>query len=310
MIKNFVYLDEEKMYSLSSQVFEGITEYILSESTSESQKSESQKGDIGSGRILGDILKQADRQSEKKFLHDYSYTLFEKKLIDDKKVLELSNENKDVADLCKDKSFIKVVGKAVFNDMKSIQNTLKQFNQIGKALTHVTNFEEISKVKDQLEKSKATIKDRNQKSKLKSQTKALTNINKLAKDSGLYHDQKFLDDLSFLLGYGFQDQLEVQIKIEDTIVSANLKRSCLREEENLMIRKYSRQTEVEFVLFGVITQYQREEAEKELVEKDDFESIKEALINLVAHMTTVETAFTGRLKNEIIIDPIALYTEI
>ena len=72
MIKNFVYLDEEKMYSLSSQIFEGITEYILSESTSESQKSESQKGDIGSGRILGDILKQADRQSEKKFLHDYS----------------------------------------------------------------------------------------------------------------------------------------------------------------------------------------------------------------------------------------------
>ena len=39
-------------------------------------------------------------------------------------------------------------------------------------------------------------------------------------------------------------------------------------------------------------------------------TIKEALINLVAHMTTVETAFTGRLKNEIIIDPIALYTEL
>lgn len=30
-IKSFVYLNESKMYSLSSQLFEGLTEYILSE---------------------------------------------------------------------------------------------------------------------------------------------------------------------------------------------------------------------------------------------------------------------------------------
>lgn len=29
MIKNFIYLDEEKLYSLSSQIFEGVTEYVL-----------------------------------------------------------------------------------------------------------------------------------------------------------------------------------------------------------------------------------------------------------------------------------------
>ena len=28
MIKNITYLDEDKMYSLSSQLFEGVTEYI------------------------------------------------------------------------------------------------------------------------------------------------------------------------------------------------------------------------------------------------------------------------------------------
>lgn len=41
--KEFIYLDEEKMYSLSSQIFEGITEYVLSESASSNNESESQK---------------------------------------------------------------------------------------------------------------------------------------------------------------------------------------------------------------------------------------------------------------------------
>ena len=81
MIKNFIYLDEEKMYSLSSQVFEGITEYVLNEKSTESENIESQKGPVGSGRILGDILRQADKKTEKKFLSDFSYTLFEQKLL-------------------------------------------------------------------------------------------------------------------------------------------------------------------------------------------------------------------------------------
>ena len=81
MIKNFIYLDEEKMYSLSSQLFEGVTEYILNDSTSSTEGSEEQKGPVGSGKILGDILKNSERSTEKKFLNDYSYFIFEKKTI-------------------------------------------------------------------------------------------------------------------------------------------------------------------------------------------------------------------------------------
>ena len=88
-----------------------------------------------------------------------------------------------------------------------------------------------------------------------------------------------------------------------------MNRSFLREPEELVIRKYSRKTEVEFTLFGIITQHQREKIE-ELEEKKDYDSIKEALMNLVSHISNVEATFTGRLSNEIIIDPIALYTEL
>lgn len=309
MIKNFIYLDEEKMYSLSSQLFEGVTEYVLNESSSEQGKSEEQKGPVGSGRVLGDILKNSERNTEKKFLNDYSYTIFEKKLLEEELVLIVSGDKAEESNICTDKSFIKITSKATFNDINSINNTLKNFNKIGKALAHITNFQEISAVREQLEKAKQNAKDRNQKSKLQTQLKSMTSINKLATESGLQQDQSFLDDLSLVLTYGFQDQLEVQMDLVGSIFSANLNRSFLREPEELVIRKYSRKTEVEFTLFGIITQHQREKIE-ELEEKKDYDSIKEALMNLVSHISNVEATFTGRLSNEIIIDPIALYTEL
>lgn len=56
MIKSFIYLDEDKMYSLSSQLFSGITEYIVSSRSEQESESADQKGPIGSGRILAEIF--------------------------------------------------------------------------------------------------------------------------------------------------------------------------------------------------------------------------------------------------------------
>lgn len=310
-IRNFVYLDVEKMYSLSSQIFEGVTEYVLNESQTESSNSESQKGPVGSGKILGDILKQQDKRSERKFLNDYSYTLFEDKLIENDRVIEISEKNsyEKINTLVSNKSFIKVKGKAIFNDIQSIQHTLTNLNKIGESLTCIGTHQEAVKFKKQIEQVKDQIKDRNKRSQLAQQVNAKTNVKKLAKESGLQHDPAFLESLSFLFNYGFQDQLEVQVKLNNSIVSANLKRSELREDENLIIRKYSRQTEVEFVLFGFITQYQNTGVE-DVQNQNEAPNVKEAIRNLVAHLTNIESNFSGRLSNEIIVDPIALYTEL
>ena len=56
-IKSFIYLDEYKMYSISSQIFEGVTESLMSYKGSTTEKEEEQKGPIGSGQIMADILK-------------------------------------------------------------------------------------------------------------------------------------------------------------------------------------------------------------------------------------------------------------
>lgn len=304
MIRNFIYLDEDKMYSLSSQLFEGVTEYVLDEASTETEATESQKGPLGSGRILGDILKNSERRTEKKFLNDYSFNIFEDKLEKDGKIITPNESTPPQPS--EEKSFVKIRSKAVFNDINTINASLKDFNKIGKALAHVTNQEAIAQAKEKLNSSPV---DRNQKARLRSQIGNIISPERLAKESGLYQDQEFLNDLALLLGYGFQDQLEVQMHRFGVIYSANLNRRFLREPEELIIRKYSRRTEIEFTLLGVITQYGGDKTEL-TSDLDPNAGIRAALMNLVHHLSNVEASFTGRLSNEVIVDPIALYTEV
>ncbi|MEQ3438918.1 DUF6414 family protein [Stenotrophomonas maltophilia] len=303
MIRNFIYLDEDKMYSLSSQLFEGVTEYVLNESFSEKSESEDQKGPVGSGRVLGDILRSGDRRTEKKFLNDYSFSIFEKRLIDDSAVSIVSASASDVD--FDGRSFAKVSSRVVFNDINSIKKTLGNFNDVGRAMAHVTNFEEISAADRQLGELRRAGKGG---PKLQAELKSLMNVDRIAKNSGLYQDKKFLDDLALLLEYGFQDQLEIQMNVGENIFSSNLNRLFLRESEDLLVRKYSRRTEVEFTLFGIVTQYKGGAGASEGAVGVD--GIKGALMNLISSLIGVESTFTGRLENEIIVDPIAIYVEL
>ena len=78
------------------------------------------------------------------------------------------------------------------------------------------------------------------------------------------------------------------------------------------MRKYSRFAEKKFVLFGVVAQSSSDLVYHEEDDEDNYEfrHIKEAIMSLVEKLSIVESTFSGKLENEIIIDPIALYREI
>ena len=177
---------------------------------------------------------------------------------------------------------------------------------------YIANFEKMEGVRQQFEKAAENTKDRNQKAKFRQQLKGLTSIKNLAKDQGLYQDPDFLENLTFVLDYGFQDQFEVQMPIEPYIFSSNFNRAYLREDEHLLVRKYSRLAEKKFVLFGVVAQSSSDLVYHEEDDEDNYEfrHIKEAIMSLVEKLSIVESTFSGKLENEIIIDPIALYREI
>ncbi len=310
-IKSFIYLDEYKMYSISSQIFEGITEYLIDYRETKTEESETQKGPIVSGRIMADILKSESGTQEKKYLHDYSYKLFEDYLKESGKILSLSAENIDESIKCIDNAgFVEVRAKTVFNDMNILKSTIEKFNELGEALAYITSFEEIEELRKQLKTEEESTKDRNQKAQIRQQLKRFENKKKLAEDRGLHRDPDFLDKLAFILDYGFQDQFEVRMPIEPYIFSSSFNREYLRENEHLLVRKYSRLTEKEFVLVGTVAQSSSESINHEEDGNHEFEHLKESIMHLVERLSNLESSFSGKLTNEIIIDPIALYREI
>lgn len=319
-LRSFIYLDNYKMYSISSQLFEGLTEYIVNTKSEKLQESESQKGPIGSGKLLADIIEKEANQSEKKFLHDYSYNVFEDTLIKEGRVLEIdaSNVSAQINEV-EGFSFIKVRGNVIFNDLKIIEKTINNFNEIGMAIGNISmkdSFEgEINSVAN-------GVKDRNQQARIKAQGKSKQTFKNYLMERGLAMDDDFLKNLGYLLNYGYNEQFEVQIPFvdeegENTLFSAQLIRDNLKDDELAIIKKYSRETEKEFHLFGILTQRLTSEDKddifaefKQIRENVEDPTMKEALINLVSKLTGFERTFTGKLDYEYIIDPIALYIEI
>lgn len=318
-VKSFIYLDEYKMYSISSQIFEGLTEYIINYAREEKQDQEEQKGPISSGRVLADIISKESGIHQKKFLHDYSYVLFESKLIDDKKVLLLNTENIGSGfNQIEHSSFIKITGRAVFNDLKRLNEVMKGFNEFGEALAYVTTYAEREKFEQDKKIEIENIKDRNQKALLKAQTKSKIDSKALAKKMNLQLDQEYIDKIVYLLNYGYKDQFELQIPLSsndggveaEIVFTSFLKRSLLKEDEHMLIKKFSRYTERDFTLFGMVTQSNRIiTALKEKESSQKFTNLKVAINNALSTFSAIDDQFIGRLSNEIIIDPIAVYQE-
>jgi hypothetical protein len=71
----------------------------------------------------------------------------------------------DVIDSLKGKSFIKVSGKAFFNDYTTLKETFLNFNNLGSALGYIQYYSTSGNVNETLIDKEKELKDRNQKIK-------------------------------------------------------------------------------------------------------------------------------------------------
>lgn len=318
-IKSFIYLDEYKMYSFSSQVFEGLTEYILHSKGNKEEETSEQKGPLGSGRVMADIITTHHSQTERRYMHDYAYTLFESKLHETEKILEININNiHTIPEKIHKAGFVKIKGRASFQDTKGIHELISNFKQLSYSLKYVSEGgDAIKQSKDQLKSQVGTIADRNKKSLAKDiiAKKIETELKKF--DSGL--SDEFLFNLEFTIKELYKDQLTFQILIEDNginkLFSAPLNRDYLKESITMLMHKYSRETEKEFTLFGFITQSGSVTSDLlSFIEKEKDSSsatnMKKTLMTVVNTMTGIDKTATGILENEFIIDPIAIYYEL
>lgn len=307
-IKSFIYLDEYKLYSLSSQLFKGLTEYVISGSTASHIEEETQKGNLTSGKVMGDILREEKVSTEKKYLHDYAFNLLEAELID-RGILHTINAE-DTIEITQSKGIIKVTGHAMFNDYNTLQLTVSKFNSIGESLGYFQLKDQIQSFNKSASNALKATNDRNQKSKIKGLQQHINKeLNSFLQEQGLRFPEADIKHLQNIMEYGFHGELEFRISSVELPVqfSAILNREYLRDSEAQFVSKYSRQTEYDFTMIGIVTQ---SGMGKESLEEHELNGIKDACLNLADKLSNVEKFFLGRLDNECIIDPIAIYREL
>lgn len=307
-IKSFIYLDDYKLYSLSSQIFQGFTEYIISENTASLTEEESQKGKFASGKVMSDLLKTEKTSTEKKYLHDYAFNLLEVELTD--RGLLYSIRPEDTTNIIQSKGIIKVTGRAVFNDYSTLQSTLSRFNSIGESFGYFNYKDVVKELNDSTSNALETTKDRNQKAKIKNikqhANKVLTSF---LQENGLHIVEEDIKHMVNIMEYGFHGELEFRVLPDELPFqfSAILNREYLRDSETQFISKYSRQTEYDFTMIGIVTQSGKV---TEPLAEHGLNGIKDACLNLADKLRGMENVFLGRLDNECIIDPIAIYREL
>ncbi|MCK9799509.1 hypothetical protein M1B34_17805 [Pseudomonas sp. MAFF 302030] len=306
-MKSFIYLDRFKMYSLSSQLMEGVTDYILEETHGSVANETTQKGPVASGRIIAEIIEKASSSFEKKFLHDYAYSVFEDRLVELSKLVKLdaSFSRADVLGCLQHSQIARIKGKAKFVDYLEVVKTLRAMNTIRQSLGIVTSNGE---------REELIQKIANLNSSKKSEIQTLQNELKVISDPKTFsqssNDNLYQKHLGDVLEFSFGNTLELSMEFSDFKVAADLSRENLRESESLIVKKYSRFTEVEFVLLGVVTQIGELAPSPEPGEITENHTFREAININTAALAAVESSFKQRTSDEIIIDPIAVYVEL
>ena len=306
-IKSFIYLDENKMFSISSQLFEGITGYILQENSSSYEEQNEQKGQFLSGRFMADMMFQGTVKSEMKYLHDFAFNLFEKELMNRNMLYDIKPSD-GIADL-KDKGFVKITGQILFSDYGKMRDTIEHFNELGRAFGEI-QFSGLTQEMDDAIKQNNQTKDREKKHKQNLAVKAVrSKIDEYLKEAGLVLNDQYTKNLATIMRYGYRDNYEIRLNIPESELycTAVINHSYLKEPEQVLVSRYSRLTEKQFTIIGILTQVGNTKTELLLPTGNDMKNATQGLTTQIANL---EDQFNGRCSNEFIVDPIAIFTEL
>ena len=302
-IKSFIYLDDHKMYSYSSQLFEGISQYILCESEGAQIGDNIQKGDVSDGEFIANMMFRRNAQKEMRYLHDFAFDLFEKELIRRKLLYDVTKDT--TIESLREKSFIRIKGKIIFEDFNRLRYIIENFNEIGRAmgeLLGICNLEhnrDAQYTKNREEKNKQQIAANN----------AKKHTQQLLIENGLNLDERMVKNISKIFEIGYQNNYDIRfvVKEADLLYTAIINQAFLQESEQNLIFKYSRKSEKEFTLIGTISQSGLEKVELPVQSGN---SMRDYSLNVIDKLSNLENVFVGRADNECIIDPIAIFTEV
>lgn len=297
-IKNIIYLDYEKMYSLSAQLFKGVVfESLVEKGYSFSEKDNFKK--LENSSTENDYRKNYIKP------YDYHYSMFENKLYELNKITTLSKGSFDEEisfDRIKSHPFIKSTGVVSITDPVALTSLTKEFNKLTDHLGYVTGAGEINELHAKLKELQKNNKQ--QIAEIRSKIKHLEDELEFVRSCA---NQKYHDSLAEILEFSYGTEIEINQSMGEYIVSGFFEREFLKQSVSTILKRYSRKTVTEFTILGILTQFKTDEWSIPDVGFNDFRG---AIKELNQANYNVEKSFLDVADKELILEPIAMYTEL
>lgn len=297
-LKNIIYIDYEKVYSLSSQLFEGITqsalqhkESTLSNSDAIEVKAQHKSSESSDTQKLSTIINP----------HDYHYLKFEEELYSRGIITDINTSIP--FEKINPSSFVKVKCQVQFNDYEKLKDTSKRFAEISYAINYVHKTEDI----DSLAQLLKELKPKSSEYTLikQKQSELMKELDDLVSDT----KKKFFDKLSLVLDYAYGTEIEISQELHNVKFTSFLIREFLKTSPEMFVKRHSRRSASEFSVVGIIT---RPPKSPEMDDREEriIDGIRSAAWNMNDALFDLESTFCAPDSNEYFIEPIALYHEL
>lgn len=298
-IKNFIYLDQERLNSIYSQVFNGTVENVV-KMYSDFSSSSHESG------IKNDIIDESISNnfsiSESKILADYMYTQLEEKIkITDVNSITTANIN----DLSK--SFlIKVSGNAEINDYERMDLLMSRFNEIGNIIAYSLITSKKCNEKEEIDRITAE--------KALKQDEKNKRINKLvetyAKSNNLTQDELILNNINTIREIFFGKGMDIIISCNSVLYRGILNTNFLRIDRELLRLLYTYKTFNNWTMVGQLTYIPITEISVTKDNKNqENNTIRDSVKGIFKSTYDLEKTFSDTKNFEVYIAPIAIYTE-
>lgn len=309
-LRSFVYIDEYLLQSLSSQLFGGVTELSIHVAGRAEAEAEEQKGPVGSGRKLSDVLRQHNRVEERRVLYDHAYNLFEEELLRRGAMADAMTvqEVRDAVE--RGVEIVRVSGGTTVNDYATLADFMAQYNSFGEALARVQTHGDVQRQIAEINEQLAHSKEGGVKRELRARLKALGDIQSIAKNSNMWMDDEFRKSLEYLIRQSYGDEVELALTLPEETgggVTAILERNYMRRGVRALVRKYSRRAQSDFTVVGVVTRVGSNDTGVAIQNAESPSSMREAVQNIIYHLGAVEDTFFAAHDDEVVLDPIAVY---
>jgi len=213
VVRDFIYLDADKLYSMYSQLFKGVVEQIVESFRSGEARRSNEKAGLLEGRSLDTQVAEVSARTENKVLHDHMYHRLEERIA--ASLVSGNDLNRGNFREKLEKSFlVRATGSAEIEDYQRMETFLSKFNELGEAIA----YSQVVAVGAPALKSKgeeiANIADRNQRKRAEAEFRRLSPeslAKKSAADLGLTQDKKLMENLQLFTSLFHRDAYEVTI---------------------------------------------------------------------------------------------------